>query len=64
MQKNPEKKYISNHAIQMPGAISKTRNIGTPEQRQSGTRNTGALKILNLLKIREKNTGGVELLLK
>ena len=44
-------------------AISKTRNTGTPEQHQSGTRNTGTLKILNLLKIREKNTGGVELLL-
>ena len=36
---------------------------GTPEQHQSGTRNTGTLKILNLLKTREKNTGGVELLL-
>ena len=31
---------------------------GTPEQHQSGTRNTGTLKIHNLLKIREKNTGG------
>ena len=36
-----------------------TRNTGTPEQHHSGTRNTGTLKILNLLKIREKNTGGV-----
>ena len=44
-------------------AISKTRNTGTPEQHQSGTRNTGTLKIFNLLKTREKNTGGVELLL-
>jgi hypothetical protein len=36
---------------------------GTPEQRNTGTasfRNTGTLKILNLLKIREKNTGGCE----
>ena len=31
---------------------------GTPEQHQSGTRNTGTLKIRNLLKTREKNTGG------
>ena len=36
---------------------------GTPEQHQSRTRNTGTLKILDLLKTREKNTGGVELLL-
>ena len=46
-------------------AISKTRNTGTPEhgtpeQHHSGTRNTGTLKILNLLKIRKKNTGGCE----
>ena len=46
-------------------AISKTRNTGTrntrtPEQHHSGTRNTGTLKILNLLKIREKNTGGCQ----
>ena len=44
-------------------AISKTRNTGTLEQHQSGTQNTGTLKILNLLKIREKILGGVELLL-
>ena len=44
-------------------AISKTRNTGTPEQHQSGTRNTGTLKILNLLRFEKKNTGGVELLL-
>ena len=37
-----------------------TRNTRTPEQHHSGTRNTGTLKILNLLKIREKNTGGCE----
>ena len=37
-----------------------TRNTGTPEQHHSGTRNTGTLKILNLLKIRKKNTGGCE----
>ena len=37
-----------------------TRNTGTPEQHHSGTRNTGTLKILNLLKIREKNTGVCE----
>jgi hypothetical protein len=37
-----------------------TRNTGTPEQHHSGTRNTGTLKILNLLKIRGKNTGGCE----
>ena len=36
---------------------------GTPEQLQSGTRNTGTLKILNLLRFEKKNTGGVELLL-
>ena len=36
---------------------------GTPEQHHSGTRNTGTLKILNLLKIRKKNTGGVKVLL-
>jgi hypothetical protein len=36
------------------------RNTGTPEQHHSGTRNTGTLKILNLLKIRKKNTGGCE----
>ena len=36
-----------------------TRNTGTPEQ-HSGTRNTGTLKILNLLKIQKKNTGGCE----
>ena len=55
------------------GAISKTRNTGTtehrnngtpergtPEQHHSGTRNTGTLKILNLLKIRGENTGGCE----
>ena len=42
-------------------AISKTRNTGTPEQDQSGTRNTKTLKILNLLKIREKNTGGCKI---
>ena len=46
-------------------AISKTRNTGTrktgtPEQHHSGTRNTGTLKILNLLNIRKKNTGGCE----
>jgi hypothetical protein len=46
-------------------AISKTRNTGTtehgtPEQHHSGTRNTGTLKILNLLKIRKNNTGGCE----
>ena len=49
-------------------AISKTRNTGTTEHRNTehrntGTasfRNTGTLKILNLLKIREKNTGGCE----
>ena len=35
-----------------------TPEQGTPEQHHSGTRNTGTLKILNLLKIREKNTGG------
>ena len=35
-----------------------TRNTGTPEQHHSGTRNTGTLKILNLLKIRKKITGG------
>ena len=29
-----------------------TRNTGTPEQHHSGTRNTGTLKILNFLKIR------------
>ena len=40
-----------------------TRNTGTPEQHHSGTRNTGTLKILNLLKIRKKNTGGCESLL-
>ena len=40
-------------------AISKTRNTGTPEQHHSGTRNTGTLKILNLLKIREKKYRGV-----
>jgi hypothetical protein len=34
---------------------------GTPEQHHSGTRNTRTLKILNLLKIKKKNTGGVEL---
>ena len=39
-------------------AISKTRNTGTPEQYQSGTRNTGTLKILNLLRIREKKYRG------
>ena len=44
-------------------AISKTRNTGTPEQHQSGTRNPGTLKILNFLKIREKIPGGVELML-
>ena len=37
-----------------------TRNTGTPEQHHSGTRNTGTLKILNLFKIRKKNTGGCE----
>jgi hypothetical protein len=37
-----------------------TRNTGTPEQHHSGTRNTGTLKILNLLKIRKKNTGVCE----
>ena len=37
-----------------------TRNTGTPEQHHSGTRNTGTLKIINLLKIRKKNTGGCE----
>jgi hypothetical protein len=36
-----------------------TRNIGTPEQHHSGTRNTGTLKILNLLKIRRKKYRGV-----
>ena len=41
-------------------AISKTRNNGTPEQHHSGTRNTGTLKILNLLKIRGGNTGVCE----
>ena len=41
-----------------------TRNTGTPEQHHSGTRNTGTLKILNLLKIREKKIpGGVKVLL-
>ena len=47
-------------------AISKTRNTGTaerrnsgtPEQHYSGTRNTGTLKIFNLLKIRKKSPGG------
>ena len=37
-----------------------TRNTGTPEQHHSGTWNTGTLNILNLLKIRGKNTGGCE----
>ena len=37
-----------------------TPEHGTPEQHHSGTRNTGTLKILNLLKIRKKNTGGCE----
>ena len=37
-----------------------TTEHGTPEQHHSGTRNTGTLKILNLLKIRKKNTGGCE----
>ena len=37
-----------------------TRNTGTPEQHHSGTRNTGTLKIPNLLKFRKKNTGGCE----
>ena len=46
-------------------AISKTRNTGTtehgtPEQHHSGIWNTGTLKILNLLKIRKKNTGVCE----
>jgi hypothetical protein len=37
-----------------------TPEQGTPEQHHSGTRNTGTLKILNLLKIRrEKIPGGV-----
>jgi hypothetical protein len=36
-----------------------TRNTGTPEQHHSGTRNTGTLKILNFLKIRKKLPGGV-----
>jgi hypothetical protein len=40
-----------------------TRNTGTPEQRHSGTRNTGTLKILNLLKNRKKIPGGVKVLL-
>ena len=31
---------------------------GTPEQLQYGTRNTGTLKILNLLRFEKKNTGG------
>ena len=44
-------------------AISKTRHTGTPEQHQSVTRNTGTLKILNLLRFEKKNTGGVEWLL-
>jgi hypothetical protein len=48
-------------------AISKTRNTGTtehgtPEQHHSGTRNTGTLKILNLLKIRKKIPGCVKIL--
>ena len=50
--------------------ISKTRNTGTrntehgtPEQHHSGTRNTGTLKILNLLKNRKKIPGGVKVLL-
>jgi polyisoprenoid-binding protein YceI len=37
-----------------------TPEHGTPEQHHSGTRNTGTLKILNLLKIQKKNTGGCE----
>jgi hypothetical protein len=52
-------------------AISKTRNTGTTEHRNTEHRNSiipehgtpefvGTLKILNLLKIREKNTGGCE----
>jgi hypothetical protein len=36
------------------------RNTGTPEQHHSGTRNTGTLKILNLLKFREKKYRGCE----
>jgi hypothetical protein len=45
-----------------PGLLVKpgTPEHGTPEQHHSGTRNTGTLKIFNLLKIREKNTGGCE----
>ena len=49
--------YSREHARK---AISKTRNTGTTEQHHSGTRNTGTLKILNLLKIRKKNTGVCE----
>ena len=48
-------------------AISKTRNTGTTEHRNTehrntrtaSFRNTGTLKILNLLKIREKKYRGV-----
>ena len=36
---------------------SGTRNSGTPEQHYSRTRNTGTLKIFNLLKIRRKVPG-------
>ena len=43
--------------IKRTRAIGKTRNNGTPEQHHSETRNTGTLKILNLLKIRKKITG-------
>ena len=35
-----------------------TPEHGSPEQHHSGKRNTGAPKILNLLKIRKKLPGG------
>jgi hypothetical protein len=40
-----------------------TPEHGSPEQHHSGKRNTGAPKILNLLKIRKKLPGGGGLLL-